>query len=58
MIKLEKRELEVLEQANDILESLYYNSTEEERKVFDIFATLVNINGITLYQLRTYKEVK
>lgn len=56
MIKLEKRELQVLEQASDILNTLYYNSTEEERTEFDIFCTQLGIDGIILHQSNMKKK--
>lgn len=56
MIKLEKRELQVLEQASAILNSLYYNSTEEERTTLDIVCTKLGIEGIILHQSNMKKK--
>jgi hypothetical protein len=56
MIKLEKRELQVLEQASGILNTLYYNSTEEERTELDIFYTQLGIDGIILHQSNMKKN--
>lgn len=56
MIKLEKRELQVLNLASDIINSLYLTSTEEEREKLDIFCTRLGIDGIILYQLNLKKK--
>lgn len=56
MIKLDKRELQILENASEILNQLCYNSTKEERTDLDMFCTLLGIDGIILYQLNMKKK--
>lgn len=50
MIKLEKKELQVLDEAINILSKVYRTSTEDERKKLDIYLTQLGIDGVIIHQ--------
>lgn len=56
MIKLEKNDLQKLEDACELLSKLYMSSTIEERKSLNIADAVLVVDGIILHQTNMEKK--